>query len=105
MPLTATGVGGPQWPSARTIDDDVAVGLDYKECSWISPGVRRPNRCSGGVIDHKVAVSLHRNETRSSAVSCSRPERIGSLVQNQVSVNLVYQSEPSIDGLAKLAGQ
>jgi len=105
MPLTATRVGGPQWRTARAIDHGVAVVLDHKECSGMSPGVRRPHRCSSGVLDHQVAVSLHRDETGSSAVRCSRPERSRSSVQNQVSVNLVYQPEPSIGGLAKLAGQ
>src|SRR5262249_29259009 len=104
MPLTATGVGGPQWGIARTIDHAVAVVLDHKECSGMSPGVRRPHR-SSGVIDHEVAVSLHRDETGSGAVSCTRPEWIRPLIQNQVSINLVYQPEPSIGGPARLAGQ
>src|SRR5215467_2135228 len=68
MPLTATRVGGPQWGTARTIDHAVAVVLDHKERSRMSPGARRPHRCCSGVIDHKVTVSLHRDETRSSAV-------------------------------------
>src|SRR5262249_23041493 len=105
MLLTASGVGGPQWRTARTIDHGIAVVLDHQACSWMSPGVRRPHWLSSGVIDHKVAVCLHRDETGSRAVSCSRPERIRSLVQNQVSVDLVYQPEPSIAGLARLAGQ
>src|SRR5262249_2417955 len=75
MPLTATRVGGPQWGTARTIDHAVAVVLDHKECSGMSPGVRRPHR-SSGVIDHEVAVCLHRDETGSGAVSSTRPEWI-----------------------------
>src|SRR5215831_4151744 len=104
MPLTATRVGGPQWRTARTVDHGVAVVLDHKESSGMSPRVRRPHR-SSGVIDHEVAVCLHRDETKSGAVSCTRPEWIRSLIQNQVSINLVYQPEPSIGGLARLAGQ
>src|SRR5262245_40758643 len=103
MLLTATGVGGPQWRTARTIDHSVAVVLDHKECSS-PPGARPPHRTSG-VVDHEIAVCLHHGDTRIRALSSSPPERIRSLVQNQVSVNLVYQSEPSIRGLARLAGR
>src|SRR5262245_20365083 len=103
MRLTATRVGGPQWRTARTIDHGVAVILDYKESSG-SPSARPPHWPSG-VIDHEVAVSLHHSETGILAFSSMRPERSRSLVQNQVSVRLVYQVEPSIGGLARLAGQ
>src|SRR5215813_12911757 len=103
MPLTATGLGGPEWRTARTIDHRVAVVLGHKERSG-RPGVRPPHRTSG-VVDDEIAVCLHHGDTRIRALSSSPPERIRSLVQNQVSVNLVHQPEPSIGGLAKLAGQ
>src|SRR5262245_41381053 len=103
MPLTATGVGGPQRRTRRTIDDGVPVALDHKECSS-PPGARPPHRTSG-VVDHEIAVRLHHGETRIRALSSSPPEWSPSLVQNQVSVKLVYQSEPSIGGMARLAGQ
>src|SRR5262249_2343299 len=103
MPLTATGVGGPQWRTKRTINHHVAVVLDHKESSG-SPSARPPHWTSG-VIDHEVAVSLHHSETGIRALSSTVPERIPPLIQDQVSVNLVNEPEPSIGGLAKLAGQ
>src|SRR5215510_8197431 len=86
MPLTATGVGGPQWRTKRTINHHVAVVLDYKESSG-SPSARPPHWTSG-VIDHEVAVSLHHSETGIRALSSTVPERIPPLIQHQVSVNL-----------------
>src|SRR5262249_16020241 len=103
MRLTATRVGGPQWRTARTIDHGVAVILDYKESSG-SPSARPPHWTSG-VIDHEVAVSLHHTETGICALSSTPTKRSRTLVPNQVSVSLVYQLEPSIGGLARLAGQ
>src|SRR5215475_11237687 len=70
----------------------------------MSPSVRCPHRARG-VIDHQVSVSLHQGETGLSAPSSAPPERRRPLVQHEVSVKLVYQPEPSIGGLAKLAGQ
>src|SRR5215813_2718953 len=43
MPLTATGVGGPQWRTKRTINHHVAVVLDHKE-SFGSPSSGPPHR-------------------------------------------------------------